>query len=126
MVWHPLYTFTNDGAAPPAVPSDDSGGARGRSAPSRKRRPVWTPLLDFDRDKKRDVLQALHLIEEESGVKRERAKARKLERDVKAAQDAADIKALSARIAWAVERATELRREEDDEEDAIVLLALLH
>lgn len=115
MVWHPYYTFTDDGATPPApaVTTRPSGG-------------IWNPLLDFGREEKEKLLEAVRLIEEESGVKRERAKARKLERDLKAAEDSADIRALAARITWAVERAAELRREEDDEEDAIVLLAMLH
>ena len=115
MVWHPFYTFTDDGSSPPTptpTVTRPSGG-------------VWTPLLDFDEDKRR-ILEAARLVEEDSDLKRERAKARKLERDVKAAKDAADIRALAARAAWAIERANELRREEDDEEDAIVLLALLH
>lgn len=87
---------------------------------------AWNPLFPFDRENKELLLEAIRLIEDESDVKRERAKARKLERDVKAAKDAADVKALAARVSWAVERAEELRREEDDEEDAIVLLAMLH
>ena len=112
MVWHPYYTFTNDGSAPAPAATRPSGG-------------VWNPLIDFEEDK-RTILEAARLVEEEADTKRERAKARKLERDVQRARTSADIKALAARAAWAIELANELRREEDDEEDAIVLLALLH
>ena len=115
MPYHPYFTWTQGPEAPVTTQTGGGGFVR-----------AWNPLIEFGSEGKEKVLEALALIEEESGVKRERARARKLERDVKAAKDAADVKALAARITWAIERANELRREEDDEEDAIVLLAMLH
>ena len=115
MPYHPYFTWTQGPAAPVTTTTGGGGFIR-----------AWNPLLPFRQEDRQHLLEAVRLIEEESGVKRERAKARKLERDLKAAEDSADIRALVARITWAVERAAELRREEDDEEDAIVLLALLH
>lgn len=103
------------GSVTPAQPASSGGGGF----------PLWNPLLDFDREKKGDLLEAVRLIEEESGVKRERAKARKLEREIVKADSPADLRALAARITWAIDRANELRRQEDDEEMAVVLM-LMH
>lgn len=116
MLWHPLYTFTSPSAAAPETVRPSGGRVRR----------AWNPLLPFEEQEKEPLLEAVRIIEEESEVKRERAKARKLEREIVNADSSADMRALAARITWAIERANELRKQEDDDAEVAVVLMLLH
>lgn len=114
-VWHPLFRFTNGSATPIPTPTTTGGGGR-----------TWHPLLNFDEEEKRRAILAAELIAEESELKRERAKARKLERDLREAESLADMRALQARVMWAFERAEAFRREEDEDDEIAIILALLN
>lgn len=86
---------------------------------------VWNPLLEIDKEEKKEIVSEARLVAREADTGAERKKAKELARAVIAARTAREIVALQARIEWVRNKAIEFRRERDDEEIAVVL-SLLH
>lgn len=112
--WLASWALAEEPPAPPAAQVGGGGIIR-----------AWNPLLELDKEEKKEIVAEARLVARESDTNAERKKAKDLARAVMAARTAREVVALQARIEWVRERAEELRREEEDEEMAIVF-ALLH
>lgn len=86
---------------------------------------AWNPLIALEQEEKREIVAEARLVAREADTGAERKKAKELARAVIAARSAREIVALQERIEWVRRKAIELKREQDDEEIAVVL-SLLH